>query len=386
LQVRQLYEAIAPASAGMSPAVSGALMGLDIAPRDLAMSVPSQMSLRRIPNCLHLTIRIAYASAWEALIRTHTDQAVQFIHEFAPRVAPLTALELYFRVVAVPDAMQEVVRTRTLTSLEVDTLAPLAAIPSLRGWQRLRLDLVLEHRRYRRRHQESTLQLARMVGARAAEAAIATHVHNAMEFCGLVRGVLTVEQATDHYLREFSLSSSAAHMVSQRVQARVVGQELTAHDDGPLPRVPASAASAPRPTPQAFVEAVERHYDLLELEARGEIQVGGAEGTDRGGVAGAEPSDLEPEHDGALAPEQVAFEGHVPEPGAGVEIGVVGIVDAGADAELPARGGAQVELAPSAGGAHRHAVADHVLADAAAAEPGERLAGEPFRPDLDLRA
>ena len=70
------------------------------------MSVPSQMSLRRIPTCLHLTIRIAYASAWEALVRTHTDQAVQFLQEFAPRIAPLAALELYFRVVAVSDPMQ----------------------------------------------------------------------------------------------------------------------------------------------------------------------------------------------------------------------------------------------------------------------------------------
>ena len=146
------------------------------------MSVPSQMSLRRIPTCLHLTIRIAYASAWEALVRTHTDQAVQFIQEFAPRIPPLEALELYFRVVAVLDSMQELVRTRALTSLEIDTLAPLATVPALRGWQRLRLDLVLEHRRYRRRHQESTLQLARMVGARASEAIIATHVGNAFEF------------------------------------------------------------------------------------------------------------------------------------------------------------------------------------------------------------
>lgn len=278
------------------------------------MSVPSQMSLRRIPTCLHLTIRIAYASAWEALVRTHTDQAVQFLQEFAPRLAPLSALELYFRVVAVPDAMQELVRTRTLTSLEIDTLAPLATIPELRGWQRLRIDLVLEHRRYRRRHQESTLQLARMVGARASEAIVATHVNNAIEFCGLVRGVMTVEQATDHYLREFSLASSAAHMVSQRVQARVVGQELTTHDDGPLPRVPAApsippASSTPsRPATPTFVEAVERHYDLLELEPGREIDVGGAESLDGRGVAGPELPDFEPEDDRRLAPEQVPLQ------------------------------------------------------------------------------
>jgi hypothetical protein len=270
------------------------------------------MSLRRIPTCLHLTIRIAYASAWEALVRTHTDQAVQFIREFAPRIAPLSAIELYFRVVAVPDPMQEVVRTRTLTSLEIDTLAPLASIPTLRGWQWLRVDLVLEHRRYRRRHQESTLQLARMVGARAAEAIVATHVANAIEFCGLVRGVLTVEQATDHYLREFGLPSSAAHMVSQRVQARVVGQELTAHDDGPLPRVPAQP-SPPLPPDPSFVEAVERHYDLLELESGREVDVGGAERLEGRDVERPDLPDFEAEDDRRLAPEQVPFQGRVAE-------------------------------------------------------------------------
>lgn len=277
------------------------------------MSVPSQMSLRRIPTCLHLTIRIAYASAWEALVRTHTDQAVQFIQEFAPRIPPLEALELYFRVVAVLDSMQELVRTRTLTSLEIDTLAPLATVPALRGWQRLRLDLVLEHRRYRRRHQESTLQLARMVGARAAEAIVATHVSNAIEFCGLVRGVLTVEQATDHYLREFSLASSAAHMVSQRVQARVVGQELTAHDDGPLPRVPASSSPSPQTPVPSFAEAVERHYDLLELEPGREVDVGGAERLEGRGVPSPDLPDFEAEDDRRLAPEQVPFHGSIPE-------------------------------------------------------------------------
>ena len=277
------------------------------------MSVPSQMSLRRIPTCLHLTIRIAYASAWEALVRTHTDQAVQFIQEFAPRIPPLEALELYFRVVAVLDSMQELVRTRTLTSLEIDTLAPLATVPALRGWQRLRLDLVLEHRRYRRRHQEGTLQLARMVGARAAEAIVATHVSNAIEFCGLVRGVLTVEQATDHYLREFSLASSAAHMVSQRVQARVVGQELTAHDDGPLPRVPAPSSPSPQTPVPSFAEAVERHYDLLELEPGREVDVGGAERLEGRGVPSPDLPDFEAEDDRRLAPEQVPLHGSIPE-------------------------------------------------------------------------
>jgi hypothetical protein len=184
---------------------------------------------------LHLHVRIAYANAWEALVGTHTSQALQFVCEFASRAPVLRALDLYFEVVAVPEAMQETVRTRTLTSLELESLPPLTSLPVLRGWQVLRLDRLLEQQQYRRRYQEKTLQRARMVGARAAAAVVAPHVENAIGFCGLLRKVLPVEQATDHDLREFSLSSSAAQMVWQRVQARVAGEELTAQYSDPPP-------------------------------------------------------------------------------------------------------------------------------------------------------
>ncbi len=199
------------------------------------MSTPSQMSLRRIPEALHLRVRIAYASAWEALIGTHTSQALQFVCEFASRTPALRALDLYFEVVAVPAGMQESVRTRCLTSLELETLPPLAAPVPLRGWQVLRIDRFVERQQYRRRFEEKTVQLARMVGARAAEAVIATHVENAIGFYELLRGVMPVEQVTEHYLREFSLQSSAAQMVWQRVQARVAGEELTAQYSDPPP-------------------------------------------------------------------------------------------------------------------------------------------------------
>ncbi|MGH7581581.1 MAG: hypothetical protein ACREM9_15500, partial [Gemmatimonadales bacterium] len=208
------------------------------------------MSLRRIPPALHLNVRIAYASAWEALIGTHVSQALQFVCEFASRAPVLRTLDLYFEVVAVPEAMQEMVRTRTLTSLELESLPPLTPLPVLRGWQLLRIDRFLEQQQYLRRYQEKTLQLARMVGARAAEAVVATHVENAIGFCSLLRGLLPVEQATDHYLREFSLSQSAAQMVWQRVQARVAGEELTAQYSDPPPPVLEPEGSEPEPEPE----------------------------------------------------------------------------------------------------------------------------------------
>jgi hypothetical protein len=202
------------------------------------------MSLRRIPTSLHLPVRIAYAGAWEALVVTHTSQALQFVCEFASRLPVLEALDLYFQVVAVPEAMQEAVRTRTLTGLEPESLPPLTPMPEVQGWQRFRLDVQLEHQRYRRRYQERTIQLAKMVGARAAEAVIATHVENAIGFTGLLRAVMPVEQSTEHYLREFSLSAGTAQMVWQRVQARVAGEALTAQYADPIPPRVEEPASA----------------------------------------------------------------------------------------------------------------------------------------------
>src|SRR6476659_10486588 len=107
-----------------------------------SMTVPSQMSLRRIPDALHLPVRVAYATSWEALIDTHTRQAVQFVTEFAPRISALRGLDLYFHVTAVPESMHEVVRSRTLTALDLATIPQPMELPALAGWGRLRLDLV----------------------------------------------------------------------------------------------------------------------------------------------------------------------------------------------------------------------------------------------------
>jgi hypothetical protein len=210
------------------------------------MTVPSRMSLRRIPEALHLPVRVAYAASWEALIDIHTREAHQFVFEFAPRISALDALDLYFRVTAVPETMHEVVRSHTLTALDIKSLPSPVELPVLTGWARLRVDLLLEYNRYRRRHQERTVELARMAGARAAEAVVAVHVENALELAWLLKGVMPVNAAADHYVREFGLSAGPAQMVMQRVQARVASDELSAQFDEPPPaRLETPAGTAP---------------------------------------------------------------------------------------------------------------------------------------------
>jgi len=174
--------------------------------------------------------------AWEALVTTHTEQAHQFIGEFASRVAPLDALELYFTVTPISETMHEPVRTRTLSTLELDCLPPRAPLPTLRGWRRLRLDLVMKLVRYRRAYHEKTLELARMVGAQAAEAVTSTHVQNALDFAHILAGIFPVERAVGEYLRAFYLPLGAGQVVMQRVKAAVAGSHLAAeYTAGPTP-------------------------------------------------------------------------------------------------------------------------------------------------------
>jgi hypothetical protein len=186
------------------------------------------MPIRHFPRALRTRVRVAYALAWEALIDTHATQARLFIGEFASRMSPLEALELYFGVVAVSEPMLEPVRTRTLSTLELDDLPPLQPLPTLRGWRVLRLDLMIKLLRYRRAYHERTLELARMVGARAAEAVTATHVKNAHDFAELLEGRMPVERAVEEYERAFYLPLGAGQVVMQRVKAALAGSHLAA--------------------------------------------------------------------------------------------------------------------------------------------------------------
>ena len=47
------------------------------------MSVPSEMPIRQFPRPLRTQVRVAYAVAWEALVASHTEQALQFVGEFS---------------------------------------------------------------------------------------------------------------------------------------------------------------------------------------------------------------------------------------------------------------------------------------------------------------
>ena len=199
------------------------------------MPVPSQMSVRRFPEALHARLRVCYAVGWDALVSTHAEQATLFVEEFASRIPVLAALEHYFAVVPVELHMQEPVRVRSLAHLDLEWIPVTASLPRLGPWAVFRPDRALEVLRFRRQFHDRTRQLARMVGARAAEAVLATHVGNALGLTQLLRGHVPPDEAMNHYIKEFGLPLAQAHAVFQRAQAAMAGEQLAAAYREPPP-------------------------------------------------------------------------------------------------------------------------------------------------------
>lgn len=191
------------------------------------MSITSLASLRQFPEALRPQLQVAYAAAREALVGTHQAQAVRFTEEFARRMPALDALDLYFRVVPVPQTMVESVVSRTLVSLDFDRLPAVAPQPTLLSTVKLlRLDTTLSLVRQRRQQGETTLQLARLAGARAADAVLDTHVLNAARIAEILHHVVWVDDAVSHYIHTFHLPLPTAYMVFQRTRAMMADRNI----------------------------------------------------------------------------------------------------------------------------------------------------------------
>lgn len=192
------------------------------------MSTTILASLRQFPESLRPQLHVAYAAARESLVETHRLQAVRFTQEFSRRMPPLEALDLYFRVVPVPQSMVECVVSRVLVSLDMETLPQVAESPSLFSTIKLmRLDLTVTLFRRRRQRMDATLQLARLAGARAADAVLDTHVLNAARIAEILHHVVWVDDAVSHYIHTFHLSLPTAYMVFQRTRAMMADRNLS---------------------------------------------------------------------------------------------------------------------------------------------------------------
>jgi hypothetical protein len=185
-------------------------------------------SVRRLPPALRLRLQVAYARAWEALTDTHQTQAVMFVRRLADRLQLEDALQRYFRMVAVPVAMQETVRARALLSL-ADSVPGMPGAPETTDpWQRLRPDRIVDAVRRRAHWVEETTLQSRMAACLAEAAVTATHTRMAVEVTDLLSEAIPADEALMTYVRAFDLPVKEADTVFRAALAELADRRLPA--------------------------------------------------------------------------------------------------------------------------------------------------------------
>lgn len=175
---------------------------------------------RRHPT-LSRQLQAAYAAAWESLVETHREQAVNFVQAMSGLLSVDDALDRYFFEVPVPRAMQDPVRAGALIRLggeapDVET----REAPGL--WE------LLASPRQLARHKDQVRERAALAAARAAEAVAAAHLRNALGIEDIVGHVEGAEESVMQYIRTLDLPSAIAQGLYQQALARLADRELAA--------------------------------------------------------------------------------------------------------------------------------------------------------------
>ncbi|HSE26855.1 MAG TPA: hypothetical protein VLA95_01400 [Gemmatimonadales bacterium] len=175
---------------------------------------------RRHPT-LSRQLQAAYAAAWESLVGTHREQAVDFVRAMSGLLTTDDALDRYFYEVPVPRAMQDPVRAGALVQLGGEGSDPESRdAPGL--WE------LLASPRQLARHKEQVRERATLAAARAAEAVAAAHLRNALTIEDIVGHVEGAEEAVLQYIRTLDLPGAIAQVVHQQALARLAERELAA--------------------------------------------------------------------------------------------------------------------------------------------------------------
>jgi hypothetical protein len=187
-------------------------------------------------------LEVTSAMAWEALVDTHVDQAMQFVGLVAAFEPIEESLPRYLREMDLDSSMAAAIRTRVLTAVEEEPPVPPADLlddPALRfpteeesdeeegdRWALLRQpQRVVRDVLRRQRRSEEFDRITQLALARAEEQTIRTHIENAIGFVALLEDE-PFERAIEVYLGAVGVSGSRAQAVFQRTMARLAEVHL----------------------------------------------------------------------------------------------------------------------------------------------------------------
>lgn len=204
-------------------------------------------SARRIPprvrgETTRRKLDVTSALAWEALVDTHVDRAMQFIALLTTHEPIEESLPRYLREMDLDATMAAAIRTRVLTGVEEEPPVPpddlfdggpdsperdlVDGDEADDGWSLLRKpQRVVRGVLRRQKRNEEIERITQLALARAEEYVIRTHIENAIGFVALLEH-LTFERAIEIYLDAVGLAGSRAQAVFQRTMARLADVHL----------------------------------------------------------------------------------------------------------------------------------------------------------------
>jgi hypothetical protein len=176
--------------------------------------------------------------AWEALVDTHTEQALEFIELFQGRITLEDALLRYLREMDLNEATAGAIRTRVFVALEDrpssqrprlqldDDTQPEPPDDATDGWRRFRPDVIVRGVRERQKRTEETEHFVELALARCEEALIKTHIDNAITFAALLDGTTSLKVGVQTYLGAVNLAGGRSQSVFQRTMAQLADVHL----------------------------------------------------------------------------------------------------------------------------------------------------------------
>jgi hypothetical protein len=192
------------------------------------MTPVGPLRFRRTPQAVRRRIEVAGATAWEAIVATHAEEALRFASLMADTLAFGPAVERYIDEMDIRDPMASAVRSRALTAarsgaaerLETDEAGDEGESRGLE-LRRLRPDRVVRGIARKVRENEATEQIVRLAIARAEEAVLRTHIQNAVGFGRMLRENQSFDDAAEDYIDLMHLTGGRAQAVYQRAMARL---------------------------------------------------------------------------------------------------------------------------------------------------------------------
>ena len=213
------------------------------------MPVPNPRIPRNLPESIRRRLEVATAMAGEALVETHTQQALHFIDLMNGRLSFEEALLRYLREMDLTEVMASAVRTRALVAMEDRPPTQ----PKLQlhdeeneppdedeeGWRRFRPDVMMRGVFERQKRAEDTDRWTELAIARAEESIIRTHIDNAITFAALLDGHASMGRAVQTYVGAVQLTGGRSQSVFQRTMAQLAEVHLppvsNVREDGTAP-------------------------------------------------------------------------------------------------------------------------------------------------------